>query len=155
MSGFEPSLIATDSAVRDEFIAALTATGSVVAAARATGVARSTATRLRRRDPAFAAAWAVATDHSTAHELETALLSRAIHGVERYRFLGGGGVELWVEYDNATALKLLARLMPGKYGPAAGTVVAAARPVMSRADFFSAIRAQPRLDPPIAGLDDD
>ena len=67
MSRFEPSLIATDAAVRAAFLAALAATGSVVTAARTTGVARSTATRLRHRDPAFAAAWAAATHTSTVH----------------------------------------------------------------------------------------
>jgi hypothetical protein len=146
MTQFEASLIATDAAERERFLDALRATGCVSAAARATGTTRSTAYALRRRDPEFAAAWAAITGAAATaragNALEAALIARATHGSERYRFLGNGGVEIWREFDHRLGLQLLRKLKPARYGDA----VAAAAPVrtMTRAEFLAAIEARPR-----------
>ena len=141
MTPFEPSLIATDAAERERFIAALRETGSYTAASRLTGHARQTVYQLRRRDGDFAAACAAALGRETAERLETALLTRAIEGVERTRTFADGRVEQWREYDNKLAFALLARLVPAKFGATA--VAPPPLPVMTRAEFIAAIEARP------------
>lgn len=150
MNPFEPSLLATDTAVRDSFLAALREAGTLAAAYRATGVAKGTLYRLRRRDRAFDLACAAALGRATTDRLEAALIERAIHGVERTRTYADGRVVVWREYNDRIALDLLRKLLPATYGdgPAAAPPP---RPVMSRAAFIAAIRMRPPAD----AADDD
>lgn len=143
-SQFEPSQIAADAAVRDRFIDALRTTRSVVAAAQATGTTRSTAYAMRRRDPAFAAAWTAALTVPAGHgvalaALERALIRRATNGVRRTRKFADDSVETWVEYDTRLALALLGRLATP------GPVSAAPPPrTMTREEFIAIIRSRPK-----------
>ena len=147
MDQFAPSLIATDSAVAASFLATLREIGTVAGACRASGVARSTLRRLRRRDRDFDAACASATRGAANDALEAAVLDRATYGVERVRTYADGRRETWREFDNALAWKLLAKRKPRPYGdgPAAAEPP---RPVMSRAAFIAAIRMRPQPDAP-------
>jgi hypothetical protein len=142
MNQFEPSLVATDTAVSDNFLATLREVGTLAAAYRATGVAKSTLHRLRRRDRAFDAACAAALGTATTDRLETALIDRAIDGVVRTRTYADGRVETWREYDNGLALEMLRKRMPAIYGDAPASATPA-RPVMTRAEFIAAIEARP------------
>ena len=147
MNQFEPSLVASDTAVRDSFLATLREVGTLAAAYRATGVAKSTLSRLRRRDRDFDAACKAAIGKATTDCLEAALLARAIDGVEWVKVYPNGTTERRRVFDNTLAWKLLAKRKPRLYGdsPAAAD---APRPVMSRAEFMAAIRMRPRLDAP-------
>ncbi len=147
MNQFEPSLIATDAAVRERFLATLREVGTLAAAYRATGFAKSTLYRLRRHDRDFDAACAAVVGAATTDALETALLDRATYGVERVKTHANGTVERWRVYDNALAFKLLSKRKPRDYGdrPLAAE---APRPVMTRAEFIAAIEARPRVDAP-------
>ena len=135
MNQFEPSLVATDAAIRDSFLATLREVGTLAAAYRATGVAKSTLSRLRRRDRDFDAACAAAVGRATTDALEAALLDRATFGTERVKLHANGTVERWRVFDNALAWKLLGKRKPRPYGdgPAAAEPP---RPVMSRAEFI-------------------
>ncbi len=154
MSQYDRSALAADPVVRERFVAALRATGTLAGAIRATGCAESTVRRQRGRDPDFAAACdavlnprRAAADLEPAVELEAVLLRRAIDGSERYRFLASNAVEIWIEYDNKLGMELLAKLMPEKYGPRRPGSVPLPPPI-TREAFMAVIRAQPRLDPP-------
>ena len=116
MSQFEPSLLATDTAVRDSFLATLREVGTLAAAYRATGVAKSTLSRLRRRDRAFDAACAAAIGTAKTDCLEAALIDRAINGVVRIKTYADGRRETWREFDNRMAFALLAKLLPERFG---------------------------------------
>lgn len=154
MNPFEPSLVATDAAVRDRFVATLREVGTVVAACSATGVARSTLYRLRRRDRDFDAACAAAVGAATTDRLEDALLDRAINGVLRTKTYADGRVDVWRDYDNRLAFAMLKKRRPVPYGdgPAA---VPPLRPVMSRAEFIAAIRMRPAVPGPDDAPTDD
>ncbi len=75
-------------AARQRFLETLRATGNVSAAARAVGLARSSAYRLRRRDAAFAAAWDDA-EQEAVDLLEQEARRRALDGVAE-PLMGGG-----------------------------------------------------------------
>jgi hypothetical protein len=147
MNQFEPSPIATDAAVRDAFLATLREVGTLAAAYRATGVAKSTLSRLRRHDRDFDAACAAVIGAATTDALEAALLARAIHGVERVKTHANGTVVRWREFDNRLAFDMLKKRQPNPYGDLP-TAAAPPRPVMTRAEFIAAIRMRPRLDAP-------
>lgn len=144
MNAFEPSLVATDTAVRDSFLATLREVGTLAAAYRATGVAKVTLYRLRRRDRDFDAACVAAIGTATTDCLEAALLARAIDGVERTRTYADGRVETWREYDNRLGLELLRKRRPKVYGDVAAAAEPP-RPVMSRAEFINRL-TQVRAD---------
>jgi hypothetical protein len=105
------------------FLGVLAETGSVAAAARAVGLARETAYRLRRRAGAesFAAAWdavlsgkAVPARKVTTDELRW----RAYCGVLKPVMRAGRHVGTLCKPDNSALLRLLARLgRPGAEGP--------------------------------------
>ena len=93
------------------FITALSVMGAVGPAARAVGMARASAYRLREREGAddFAEAWDIAIAMGADTQFHAAL-DRAIHGVTTIRVLRGGSVDV----TNAPDLKLLnAAFSPG------------------------------------------
>ena len=146
MGQFTASLLASDAAVRARFVAELRATGSFSAAARATGTVRTTANRLRRRDPAFDAACAAAQKTTAGREpvtaaarIEAALIARALHGTRRTRRLPGGVTEVWFEFDDRMSLQLLTLLKKE-----VATVAAAPVRTMTRDDFIAAIEGRRR-----------
>lgn len=75
-------------AARRRFLEVLATTGNVSAAARAVGLARSSAYRLRQKDAAFAAAWEDA-EQEAVDLLEQEARRRALEGVSE-PLLGGG-----------------------------------------------------------------
>lgn len=147
---FDASLLATDIAERDRFVAAIAQTGSIRAAVRATGVAATTVVSQRRRDAAFDAACIAALGAMPRAKrvampvavqvavLGAALLERAINGVEQYRFFANGSVEVRREFNDRTALDLLERLAPTKAAAAAAPPVAP----MTREEFVAAVRSR-------------
>ncbi len=144
MGQFEPSLLATDAAERTRFLAALKSTGTIRAAAQATGHNRTTVLRLRRRDEAFdkACAAALGTAGAATAALEAAMLARATHGFDRTRIVAGKAVT-WREFDNKLAMFMLAKLKPETFGDVAATT-AAPPPAMTRAEFIAAIGMRPK-----------
>ena len=96
------------------FITALSVMGAVgpaARAARAVGMGRASAHRLREREGAdgFAEAWDIAIAMGADTQFHVAL-DRAIHGVTTIRVLRGGSVDV----TNASDLKLLnAAFSPG------------------------------------------
>lgn len=94
------------------FIAALAKSASVDAAARAAGMRRETAYRLRARADAasFAAAWnAAMARHPRGFSAPALLWRRAMHGVRLHYVFEDGSVGTLYRHDNAAALKLLRR----------------------------------------------
>lgn len=81
--------------VQRRFIHALSVMGSVCAAARAVGMGRVSAYRLRDRDGAesFAAAWECAIEEGRMRQYEVAM-DRAFNGVTTIRVLRGGSVSV-------------------------------------------------------------
>jgi len=77
------------------FIRALTAMGSVGKAARAVGMGRASAYRLRERPAAasFAAAWDRAIATGRTHQFSIAM-DRALNGVTIVRVLKGGAIDV-------------------------------------------------------------
>ena len=77
------------------FILALEAMGSVGKAARAVGMGRASAYRLRERPDAasFAAAWDRAISMGRAHQFSIAM-DRALNGVTTVRVLKGGAIDV-------------------------------------------------------------
>ena len=77
------------------FIRALAAMGSVGKAARAVGMGRASAYRLRERDAAvsFAAAWDRAISMGRTHQFSIAM-DRALNGVTIVRVLKGGAIDV-------------------------------------------------------------
>ncbi len=77
------------------FIRALAAMGSVGKAARAVGMGRASAYRLRERDAAesFAAAWDCAISMGRTHQFSIAM-DRALNGVTVVRVLKGGAIDV-------------------------------------------------------------
>ena len=81
--------------VQERFILALEAMGSVGQAARAVGMGRASAYRLRERPDAasFAAAWDSAIAMGRTRQYSVAM-ERALHGVTIVRVLKGGAVDV-------------------------------------------------------------
>ena len=93
------------------FITALSVMGAIGPPARAVGMARASAHRLREQEGAdgFAEAWDIAIAMGADTQFHAAL-DRAIHGVTTIRVLRGGSVDV----TNASDLKLLnAAFSPG------------------------------------------
>ncbi|MDZ3831776.1 MAG: hypothetical protein U0S50_08170 [Sphingopyxis sp.] len=78
-----------------DFIRALAAMGSVGKAARAVGMGRASAYRLRERPQAasFAAAWDRAISMGRIHQYKVAM-DRALNGVTIVRVLKGGAIDV-------------------------------------------------------------
>lgn len=96
--------------VRTAFLEALATTGMVRAALASVDRSASAAYALRRRDPAFRAAWNAALAQAVA-PVETMLVERALAG-ESVRILDPGGSLMRTEhrFDSRFALRLLTRL---------------------------------------------
>ncbi|MCB2075001.1 MAG: hypothetical protein H6917_18085 [Novosphingobium sp.] len=92
-----------------EFLRQLSATHSVSASARAVGMSRQSAYRLRSRlkGMAFDVAWDVAFQHSY-DNLAHAALERALNGVEIPVFFKGEQVGSYRKFDEKLTLALLA-----------------------------------------------
>ena len=96
-----------------DFLAALAETHSVSHAARAVGMSRQSAYRLRARlrDQPFALAWDAAYQ-SAPHSLYHAALERAIEGVEVPHYVGGELVGTSRKFDERLTLALLTMTAP-------------------------------------------
>jgi hypothetical protein len=96
--------------VRAAFLEALATTGMVGPALRAAGRGHSAAYALRRRDPAFSAAWDKALAEAVV-PVETMLVERALTG-ERVRLVDDAGRTIAEQhrFDSRFALRLLTRL---------------------------------------------
>lgn len=108
---------------RTRFLAALSASPNVSAAADAAAVALSTVYAHRAKDPAFRKAWEEAVDRG-ADALEQALYERGLgRGIERLKFHEGQAVidprtgqpYLERDYSDTAAIFLLKGLRPEKY----------------------------------------
>ncbi|MDB5681475.1 MAG: hypothetical protein JWO16_1280 [Sphingomonas bacterium] len=104
------------------FIEVLADTGLVGVAAKAVGMSRETAYRLRRspHGAAFARAWDTARHHAGGL-VEDIVFERAIEGVEREVYNGAGEVVgARLVHDNRLLKYLLSHLNPDRYGAARG-----------------------------------
>lgn len=102
------------------FIEVLADTGMVGAAAKAVGLSRETAYRLRRAEhgAAFARAWDAARHHAGAF-LEDVAFERAIEGVARHVYDGNGEIVATRHvYNDRLLAFLLTHLKPERYGKA-------------------------------------
>ena len=128
------------------FIEVLADTGLVSVAARAVGMSRESAYRLRRsaHGAAFARAWDAARDHSGG-VIEDIAFERALEGVEQNVFDENGEVVCTKRvYNDRLLMFLLRHLKPERYGAAAAARSAAEKP--SPADVETTLRAmEPRL----------
>ena len=99
------------------FLHALRATGNVSAAARSAGTCRSRCYEVRRRDAAFAAAWADALEEA-ADRLEMEAFRRAVEGVGEDRFFRGDLVGRVTRYSDRLLMFLLKARRPSTFGAA-------------------------------------
>lgn len=99
---------------REQFLAQLFEHGNVTVAARAVGVARSTAYNAREADPDFAAEWDNSVQ-SYADLLEYEADRRAMHGVAKPLLYKGVTVAHVQEYSDALLMFRLKSLRPDKY----------------------------------------
>ncbi|GAA4643032.1 hypothetical protein GCM10023115_09920 [Pontixanthobacter gangjinensis] len=109
-----------DAARMVTFLEALGATQSVAGAARAAGMSRQSAYRLRQRlrDTHFDLAWEVAFHHGF-DQLAQAALDRAINGVEVPHYHGGELVGTSRRYNERLTMAMLAnrsRAAPDRFG---------------------------------------
>lgn len=105
------------------FIETLADTGLVTVAAKAVGMSKETAYRLRRapHGAAFARAWDAARHHAGGL-IEDIAFERAIEGVEQDVYNGCGEVvAARLVYDNRLLRYLLSHLKPERYGARAAT----------------------------------
>ena len=91
------------------FLDSLAQCGNVLASARATGISRSTAYRMRRACPQFARLWNGALLLARP-QVEAVLADRAMNGVEETIFYHGEAVATRIRYDARLLLAHLARL---------------------------------------------
>ena len=100
-----------------EFLEALAETACVEEACRRVGMSRQSAYALRRRPcgTRFREAWDAALDYAL-HQLEQAVIGRAIHGVPRPVFYKGEQVGEYREHDERLAMFLLRYRRPARYG---------------------------------------
>ena len=105
---------------QQRFIRALEAMGSVSAAAKAVGMSRRSAYKLRDRDDAdsFARAWDQALDLGRGRMFDYAM-ERALNGVTTIRVLRGGSVDVRCSPD----MNLVHAAMREPVAPAKGTKV--------------------------------
>lgn len=103
--------------VQRRFIAALAATASVTAAARAVGKSLEAIYKLRTRPGAegFCAAWDAAIDHGMAR-LEAVAMERALEGEPRPVLTAQGVVGEWRRHDNHLLMFLLRNRRSERYG---------------------------------------
>ena len=128
------------------FIEVLADTGLVSAAAKAVGMSREGAHRLRRsaHGAAFARAWDAARDHAGG-VIEDIAFERALEGVEQHVFDENGEVVATKRvYNDRLLMFLLRHLKPERY--AATLAVAAARAQPPEAEVEACLRA---LEPPL------
>lgn len=100
---------------QEAFLALLRETGNVSAAARAAGTCRSRCYEWRRRDQAFANAWADALEEA-ADRLEMEAFRRAVDGVGEDRFFQGRAVGEVTRYSDSLLMFLLRARRPGRFG---------------------------------------
>lgn len=100
--------------VRRRFLDALAETGSVRAAAVASGRARGAWLALRGRDPAFAQAWDEALD-AYVELLEAEADRRAVGGEDEPIFYGGKQVGSRTRASDSLLMFRLKALRPGRY----------------------------------------
>ena len=125
------------------FIETLADTGLVGVAAKAVGMSRETAYRLRRsaHGAAFARAWDAARHHAGGL-IEDIAFERAIEGVEQDVYDGNGEVvAARLVYDNRLLKYLLSHLKPDRYG------ARAAPPLPSAPALEDSLRAMEPLLP--------
>ena len=91
------------------FLDRLAQCGNVLASARATGISRSTAYRMRRACPQFARLWNGALLLARP-QVEAVLADRAMNGVEETIFYHGEAVATRIRYDARLLLAHLGRL---------------------------------------------
>ena len=98
-----------------EFVAALSVTGSVGAAARMVGMSRKSAYALRLRPGAesFACAWDIAIDSGRARVMDW-MMERAINGVTTIHLKTGGVVEVSHGPDRGLVAATLKSPRPGE-----------------------------------------
>ena len=101
---------------QEAFLVQLRETGNVSAAARAAGTCRWRCYEWRRRDRAFADAWADALEE-VADRLEMEAFWRAVSGVGEDRFFQGGAVGEVTRYSDSLLMFLLRARRPGRFGP--------------------------------------
>ncbi len=101
-----------------KFLQALTEWSNIAKACRVAGLAESTVYRRRQQSDEFRARWAEALGEGVVR-LETLLLERALHGVEKAVWHGGKQVGTMREYSDRLALALLAAHRPRAAEPAA------------------------------------
>ena len=89
------------------FLSALAETSNVAASVRASGLSETTVYRRRRRSAEFRAKWTAALREGYL-KLESMMLDRALNGVEKPVWHGGKQVGTVLEYNDRTALSLLA-----------------------------------------------
>jgi hypothetical protein len=132
------------------FIEVLADTGLVGAAAKAVGMSRETAYRLRRspHGAAFARAWDAARHHAGGL-VEDIAFERAFEGVEHNVYDENGEVVCTKRVHNDRLLMFLLRhLKPERYGKAAAAPAAAAEPP-PEAELETSLRAmEPALPAP-------
>ena len=109
-----PSRRALTRAKQARFLAVLRQSSNVAAAARAVGTAPSGWYDMRRRDPAFAAAWAEAIEEAT-DKLEEEARRRALDGTEEPVFYQGKPVGFVRRYSDRLLTFLLRAYRPGRF----------------------------------------
>jgi hypothetical protein len=105
---------ATPAKKRAAFIRALKRSANVSRAAVAAKIATSTAYRWRAKNEAFRVAWDDAID-AALDDLETALLERAVNGVEKPIMYGGKQITTVRTYSDGLAMFLLRARRPQIY----------------------------------------
>ena len=111
-------------AKRARFLEALAETCNIAESLRRVKMGASGLAKLRARDAAFRAGWAVAIREAVAR-LEVVLLERALNGTVKTVVKAGGQTETMHEYPNAIALQLL-RMHRGEAGEGGGFAAAGA-----------------------------
>lgn len=100
---------------RSRFLQRLAETANITEAARAVKMTRASAYAFRRKSEAFARAWDQAMQQAL-DELETVLLERAIHGVDKPVYYGGKACGTVRHYSEGLAMFILKARRPDVYG---------------------------------------
>jgi hypothetical protein len=142
----------TAAAKRARFIKVLSATANVSRAAREAGMASSTVYRQRATIATFRADWDAAID-AALDELESALLERAVKGVEKPLVYGGKKIGTVRTYSDGLGMFLLKTRRPEIYARATVGIEALPgiegddeRDVMSRIERIAARLPEGRAD---------
>jgi hypothetical protein len=113
MAGKQRRTVRTDRA-RENFIATLAQFCNVSEAARAAGIARSTAYEWREDDAEFAALWDEA-EQAAADKLEREAWRRAVEGVDKPIYYQGDKIDTCKEYSDRMLEILLKGHRPEKF----------------------------------------